>query len=171
MSYFDYYFHHYQSIIMTTKTELQNKAQKLETELQDLKSQLSSYEEVTIENASVGDVLEDGSIVLQKSKGLALLVAPLSTEVSCSWSKKFPEVFQKLEEQGFNPSHWFIPTKEQLELAYQNLPNGLSTPSYYWSSTEVCTVRAYYVGHDFKIALSLVKRVPQRVRAFRCVAY
>jgi len=58
---------------MTTKTQLQNKIQELESELQKFKSQLSSYKEITIETAVPGDTLEDGSIVLQKSKGLALL--------------------------------------------------------------------------------------------------
>jgi hypothetical protein len=89
---------------MTTKTQLQTKIQELEAELQSFKQQLNTYTEITIENASVGDTLEDGSIVLQKSNGLALLVAPSSTEVEATWSKEFSEVFQKLKEQGFNPS-------------------------------------------------------------------
>jgi hypothetical protein len=120
---------------MTTKTQLQSKIQELEAELQSFKQQLNTYKEITIENASVGDVLDDGSIVLQKSNGLALLVAPQSTEVKATWSKEFPEVFQKLKEQGFNPSQWFIPTKEQLQLAYKTIPNEFSGACY-WSSTE-----------------------------------
>jgi hypothetical protein len=127
---------------MTTKTQLQNKIQELESELQEFKSQLSSYKETpTLQEANVGDTLEDDSIVLQKSKGLALLVAPSSTEVDCFWSKEFSEVFQELKEQGFNPSQWFIPTQEQLELAYQNIPDEFST-TYYWSSTEANATNA-----------------------------
>jgi cell shape-determining protein MreC len=61
---------------MTSKNQLQSKIQELEAELQEFKEQLNTYKEITIETASVGDVLEDGSIVLQKSNGLALLVAP-----------------------------------------------------------------------------------------------
>ena len=95
---------------MTTKTQLQSKIQELETELQEFKQQLNNYKEVTIETANVGDVLEDGCIVLKKENGVALLVAPKSTEVYATWSKKFPEVFNKLEEEGFNPSQFFIPT-------------------------------------------------------------
>ena len=155
---------------MTTKTQLQNKIQELEAELQEAKSQLSSYEEVTIETASVGEVLEDGSIVLQKSKGLALLVAPKSTEVNCPWSKNFPEAFEKLEEQGFNPSQWFVPTKEQLHLAYQNIRNRFST-ALYWSSTEFNATFAcsqYFNGGGIT---TLSKTTSRRVRAFRCVTY
>jgi hypothetical protein len=62
-------------------------------------------------------------------------VAPKSTEVEAKWSKEFPEVFRVLKEQGFNPSQWFIPTKEQLKLAYRNVPNEFSSTTY-WSSTE-----------------------------------
>ena len=155
---------------MTTKTELQNKIQEIETELAESKSQLSSYEEITIENASAGYTLEDGSIVLKKENGLALLVAPKSTEVNCPWSKKFPEAFEKLEEQGFNPSQWFIPTKEQLRLAFQNIPNEFST-ALYWSSTEADATFA--CGQDFLTGyiFLLSKTNSLRVRAFRCVTY
>ena len=155
---------------MTTKTEHQNKIQELETELAEFKSQLSSYEEVTIENASVGDVLEDGSIVLQKENGLALLIAPKSTEVEATWSKEFPKVFQKLKEQGFNPSQWFVPTKEQLELAYQNIHNEFSS-TYYWSSSEFNATFACLQCFDSGSVGAHSKSYSNRVRAFRCVTY
>jgi hypothetical protein len=155
---------------MTTKTELQDKIQELESELQKFKSQLSSYKEITIENASVGDTLEDGSIVLQKSNGLALLVAPSSTEVKATWSKEFPEVFQKLKEQGFNPSQWFIPTKEQLRLAFQNIPNEFPS-TYYWSSSEFNASAACLQCFDSGYVGAHSKSYSNRVRAFRCVTY
>ena len=155
---------------MTTKNQLQNKVQKLETELQDFKSQLSSYEEVTIETASVGDVLEDGSIVVKKENGLALLVAPLSTEVEATWSKEFPEVFEALKEQGFNPSQWFVPTKEQLWIAYQSIPNEFALECDYWSSTEINATHAYGVDY-LGDAGNINKSQKFCVRAFRCVTY
>ena len=120
---------------MTSKNQLQSKIQELEAELQEFKQQLGSYKEITIQEASVGDVFEDGSIVLQKSNGLALLVAPSSTEVEATWSKEFAQVVEKLKEQGFNPSQWFVPTKEQLQLAYKTIRDEFSA-AYYWSSTE-----------------------------------
>ena len=156
---------------MTTKTELQNKIQELEAELVEFKSQLSSYKETpTLQEANVGDTLEDGSIVLKKENGLALLVAPKSTEVEATWSKEFPEVFQKLKEQGFNPSQWFVPTKEQLQFAYQNIPNEFSS-AIYWSSTEVSATCAYIVGYISGIVGYGYKTFKYYARAFRCVTY
>jgi hypothetical protein len=156
---------------MTSKNQLQSKIQELEAELQEFKQQLDTYKETTIENASVGDVLEDGSIVLQNSNGLALLVSPASTEVKCEWTPEFPEVFQKLQEQGFIPSHWFVPTKEQLFLAYKTIPEHFSS-TYYWSSTENNATAACYVNFTNGIATSNgLKNTTCCVRAFRCVTY
>jgi hypothetical protein len=155
---------------MTTKTQLQNKIQELEAELQEFKQQLGSYKEITIENASVGDTLEDGSIVLQKFNGLALLVAPKSTEVVCTWSKEFPEVFQQLKEKGFNPSQWFIPTQEQLQLACHTIPDEFSAACY-WSSAEINATSAYRQRFDGGSILTGSKANSDRVRAFRCVTY
>ena len=155
---------------MTTKTQLQNKIQELEAELQSFKKQLDSYKEVTVETASIGDVLEDGCIVLKKSNGLALLVAPKVTEVVCSWSKEFGEVFNNLKEQGFNPSQFFIPTKEQLYLAYQTIPDKFDA-SFYWSSTEVSATLACFQNFIFGYIGSVSKTSSCRVRPFRCVTY
>jgi hypothetical protein len=155
---------------MTSKNQLQNKIQELEAELQSFKQQLNTYKEITIENASVGDVLDDGSIVLKKENGLALLVAPKVTEVEATWSKDFPEVFQQLKEQGFNPSQWFVPTKEQLVIAYKTIPNEFSGACY-WSSTEYNATFACIQGFNGGSIFTNSKTNSYRVRAFRCVTY
>ena len=155
---------------MTSKNQLQSKIQELEAELQSFKQQLNTYKEITIETASVGDVLKGGSIVLQKSNGLALLVAPKSTEVKSTWSKEFPEVFEALKHQGFNHSQWFVPTKEQLILAYETIPNEFSA-SNYWSSTEINATFAYIVIFSIGFAFTFNKASTCCVRAFRCVTY
>ena len=157
---------------MLTKTQLQSKIQELEAELQEFKQQLNSYFEITLENAVPGDVLEDGSIVLQKSNGLALLVSPASTEVVCSWSKEFPEVFEKLRSQGFNSSQWFIPTQEQLNLAYENpeVRRNFSSACY-WSSTDLSATNACGQGFGIGFIATYSKTNSFRVRAFRCVSY
>ena len=156
---------------MTTKTQLQNKIQELEAELQQFKEQLNNYKEhPTIEEANVGDVLEDGSIVVKKENGLALLAAPQSTVVCCAWSKEFTEVFEKLKEQGFNPSQWFIPSVEQLKLAY-NIENVNLSATAYWSSTEINATVACLVNYSLGGAGSGTKAVTRCVRAFRCVTY
>jgi len=155
---------------MLTKNQLQQEVQNLETKLQEFREQLNTYKAVTIETAGVGDTLEDGSIVLQKNNGLALLVAPASTEVKEEWTKEFPGVFQKLKEEGFNPSQWFVPTKEQLQLAYRNIPNEFSS-IIYWSSTEYTSYDACAMNFNSGNAYSLNKTFTLCVRAFRCVTY
>ena len=156
---------------MTTKTQLQNKIQELEAELQEFKKQLGSYKETpTLQEANVGDTLEDGSIVLQKSNGLALLVAPKVTEVEATWSKEFGEVFEALKSQGFNPSQWFVPTKEQLQLAYKCIPDEFSS-TLYWSSTECTATHACHVYFINGNAFNNGKANTFCVRAFRCVTY
>jgi hypothetical protein len=156
---------------MTSKTQLQTKIQELEEELSSFKQQLNNYKEFpTIQEAQVGDVLEDGCIVLQKSNGVALLVAPKSTDVRVTWSKEFPEVFKKLEEEGFNPSQFFIPTKEQLNLAYKTIPQHFAS-TLYWSSTEFNATNACSQIFNNGSVFSLSKTFSYCVRAFRCVTY
>jgi hypothetical protein len=156
---------------MTTKTQLQSKIQELEAELQSFKQQLNNYkDQPTIQTAQVGDVLEDGCIVLKKENGLALLVAPASTEVYCYWSKEFPEVFEKLEKEGFNPSQFFIPTKEQFILAYKTIPQHFAS-TFYWSSTEVSATNACVQNFLNGNFISNSKTCTGCVRAFRCVTY
>ena len=156
---------------MTTKSQLQTKIQELETELQSFKQQLNNYKDhPTIQGAKIGDVLEDGCIVLQKSNGLALLVAPKSTDVLSAWSKEFPAVFKKLEEEGFNPSQFFIPTKEQLNIAYKTIPQHFAS-TIYWSCTEInATYACNQYFCDGGIG-SNSKTIMRCVRAFRCVTY
>jgi hypothetical protein len=155
---------------MLTKNQLQQEVQNLEAKLQEFREQLNTYKAVTIETAGVGDTLEDGSIVLKKENGLALLVAPKSTEVEAPWSKEFPLVFQKLKEEGFNPSQWFVPTKEQLQLAYRNIPNEFSS-TFYWSSPEYNSNSDCVMNFYFGNATNNNKTITLCVRAFRCVTY
>ena len=156
---------------MTTKNQLQTKITELEEQLNSFKQQLNTYKETpTIQEAMVGDTLEDGSIVLKKENGLALLVAPKNTEVEAEWSKEFPEVFEKLKSNGFNPSQWFIPSIEQLKLAYENIPNEFP-PTFYWSSTEGTSRGACPMNFNNGTPNCYLKTFTLCVRAFRCVTY
>jgi hypothetical protein len=114
--------------------------------------------------------LEDGSIVLKKENGLALVVAPKSTEVSCPWSKEFSEVFDRLASQGFIPSQWFVPTVEQLRLAYGTIPSEFSK-EIYWSSSGFNVSSAHLVFFDDGDQWKNTKSDFGKVRAFRCVCY
>jgi hypothetical protein len=157
---------------MLTKNQLQTKIEQLESELQSFKVQLNNYKETpTLQEANVGDTLGDGSIVLKKENGLALLMAPKNTEVEAEWSKEFPEVFEKLKSNGFNPSQWFVPSIEQLKLAYRNVPNDFSYTSFYWSSTECNATDAYTVNFNSGVAYTSLKTLTNCVRAFRCITY
>jgi hypothetical protein len=156
---------------MTTKNQLQTKIQELENELHSFKQQLNNYKETpTIETAKVGDVLQDGCIVLKKENGLALLVAPKSTDVYAEWSKEFTQVFNKLEEEGFNPSQFFIPTKEQLNLAWETIPQHFAS-AFYWSSTEVNATNACLQIFINGSIINGNKTTAGCVRAFRCMTY
>jgi len=155
---------------MTSKIQLQNKIQELEAELQSFKTQLSNYQELTLENAEPGDVLNDGTVVISKFNGLALLASPKETEVTCTWSSTFPEVFDKLQEKGFNPSQWFIPTIEQLKLAYTVASQDFAS-YFYWFSTEVSSTNACNLHFNGGFICSTSKTCTGCVRAFRCVTY
>jgi hypothetical protein len=154
---------------MNTKQQLLKSIQETEQQLTKLKEQLNK-KTPTIQDAEVGDTLGDGSIVLKKENGLALVVAPIATEVSCQWSKEFSEVFDRLASQGFIPSQWFVPTVEQLELAYKVIPNEFNK-EIYWSSSDFNASSAYLVFFDDGRQYKITKSDSALVRAFRCVCY
>ena len=103
---------------MTTKSQLQSKIEELEDELKSFKEQLNNFKEFrTIQDAAIGDTLEDSSIVIKKSDGLALLMAPTTTVDNHRWSKEFGDAFSDIETKGFNRSQWFVPTTHQHQIA------------------------------------------------------
>jgi hypothetical protein len=119
--------------------------------------------------ASVGDTLEDGSIVLQKSDGLSLIISPEHTEIKCAWSFEFSDVLKKLEEAGLDSLEWFIPTLEQLQFAYDTLPQAFPSV-YYWSSTEDTSATAWCKNFAVGTEIKGSKKLPHCVRAFRRIA-
>lgn len=154
---------------MTTKSQLQSRIQELENELKSLKEQLNNFKESpTIEDAEIGDTLEDGSIVIKKSDGLALLMAPKFTEYVVRWSEDFEHVLSFIETIGFNRSQWFVPTAHQLQIAMKTVPDEFSSLGY-WSSEEYCD-KASKVVSRFGIS-SISKNSYKPVRLFRCVTY
>ena len=155
---------------MTTKSQLQSKVEELENELKSLKEQLNNFKEFpTIQDAAVGDTLEDGSIVIKKSDGLALLMAPKFTEYHCMWSEDFKEVFSQIKSQGFNRSQWFVPTAHQLQIAMSTFPDEFSDLVAYWSCEEYCDKVSRAV---FLLGITPINKHEYRpVRLFRCVTY
>jgi hypothetical protein len=155
---------------MTSKSQLQSKIQELEKELNSFKKQLDSYKEITIENAAIGDVLDDGCVVVDKQGNMVLLAAPASTEVRCEWSNEFSDVFVALKSQGFSPSQWFVPTEEQLKIAYENCKQHFAS-NFYWSSTEVSSTNACFLFFSNGTICSVAKSSSICVRAFRVVNF
>jgi hypothetical protein len=155
---------------MNTKQQLLQSINETEQQLNKLKQELESHKTPTIQEASVGDTLEDGSIVLKKDNGLALLLAPAFTEVICTWSKEFSEVFESLKNNGFNPSQWFVPSVEQLKLAYKVIPNEFNK-AWYWSSSEYNASCACIVNFNNGNHIYNYKSNTFGVRSVRCVCY
>jgi hypothetical protein len=156
---------------MTNKQQLLQSINETEQQLEKLKQELEAHKTPTIQGASVGDTLEDGSIVLMKENHIALLIAPKSTEVYCKWTKGFPEVYSKLTEQGFIPSQWFVPTVEQLRLAYKVIPNEFNE-DWYWSSSEFDAFSACFVSSCNGIQSNCSSKSNTNcVRSVRCVSY
>jgi hypothetical protein len=168
--------YHIVKIVETTPIQMNNKEQLLqsikdtEAQLNKLKEQLEQQKAPTIQEAVVGDTLEDGSIVLKKENGLALLVAPKSTEVWCQWTKQFSEVFDKLNSKGFIPSQWFIPTAEQLLLAYAVLPSEFNK-KLYWSSSEYTADMGGVCNFVTGVLGNVICCNTLWVRSFRCISY
>jgi hypothetical protein len=155
---------------MTTKLQLLESIKETEQQLEKLKQELQSHKPPTIQEAVVGDTLEDGSILIKKENGLALLIAPKSTEVKCKWTKQFSEVFDKLNSEGFIPSQWFIPSVEQLQLAYKVIPDEFNK-EWYWSSSEGNASYACSVSFNSGYQCSFSKSNTNCVRSVRCISY
>jgi hypothetical protein len=155
---------------MNKYEELEKQVAEMQKEINRLKAEEKKKPEITIETAYIGDVLEDGSIVVHKTDNMALLAAPAATEVRCEWSNEFTPVFDALKSGGFNPSQWFVPSKEQLQLAYKNCKQHF--PSFcYWSSTEVSSTNACTLTFFNSNICSGAKSLSFCVRAFRVVNF
>lgn len=115
-----------------------------------------------------GVVLDDGCVVIDVIGSEALIAAPKDTEVICEWSLNFKPAFNKLKEKGFNPIEWFIPSENQLLLAYRKA-NHHFWPSIYWSSTEADSFTGRRLDFGDAIHGSVSKKNNYYVRAFRYI--
>ena len=90
--------------------------------------QLENYP--TIQNANVGDILEDGTIVLIKNDKIAIIVS--ANEFRSKWADIEFNFKSFRRENGYDDS-WFIPDGELLKFAYNHIPSFFS-PVLHWSS-------------------------------------
>jgi hypothetical protein len=135
---------------------------------------LKRLSELSYSNCQPGDKLADGCIVIdRRPKSIfynerLLIAAPIETQVDCEWTPEFQPVFDKVKEHRFNPTDWFIPSVEQLQLAYKNAKPHF--PGWwYWSSDEASSTDACLVGFKGGYQCSISKTDTFSVRAFRLV--
>jgi hypothetical protein len=154
------------------KEQIVEKIKETEEQLAKLRADLEKPEYSTLAEAKTGDMLENFCVVVHKFSDvrMALIAAPKHTEVPCQWSKEFSNVFKCLAFLGFNRSQWFIPTVEQLNLAYKNCREHFSAPIY-WSSDEVSSKISYRVGFITGKRIPINKPFAYHVRAFSLVSY
>jgi hypothetical protein len=166
----------YHQIIQETNEELDELNARVEAliKVRDELIRLRNNSVVTHDEAQPGDKLEDGCVVIERRpKSILynerlLIAAPKETEVQCEWTPEFKPVFDKLKEHGFNPSDWFIPSVEQLQMAYKNAKQQF--PGWWhWSSAEASSIDACLVYFINGGQCSGSKTVASWVRAFRFI--
>jgi len=158
---------HLKGTTMNTK-QLQQEIEATKAQLQRLQEQLETSKSVTIETAQPGDTLSDGCVVIARYDDSILIAAPSTTEVRYKWTPEFPEVFKSLKAHGFIPAQWYVPSKEELHLAYDNCEKQFSSTSY-WSSTETSSTSPFNVLFFNGFAFNCDKTFAYCVRAFRRV--
>jgi hypothetical protein len=159
---------------MKTAAELAREVDLLKERIQQIEQGVNALAKgVPIVDAKPGDVLEDGSIVVIKRGGMALVAGPSSTEVECSWSREFSDVFGKLKVNGFNPSQWFIPSLEQLRMVScsREVKRHFSMESRFWSSDEATHTLAKSFDFGMNDSFSDFKIHFYLVRPFRLLTY
>jgi hypothetical protein len=153
--------------------EVKDRLKKAKAEVNKLE-RLLKVTYPTPEQAQPGDKLVDGSVVIERYPKTIfynerlLVAAPKETEETCRWTPEFQPVFEKLKEKEFNPSVWFIPSVEQLKLAYKNAKQHFPT-WWHWSSTEVSSTNACCVNFNIGGHYAVNKTNAECVRAFRFI--
>jgi hypothetical protein len=168
---------------MTTKEQLRDKITELESQLTELKHKFENFDRrPRVQDAKVGDTLEDGCIVIYNSEVVAVLMAPKDTECMTHWASGMNYyVHEVLKANGFEPGQWFLPTVKLLRAAMWCAPDEFSNGGYYWSN-EKCTPRNQgvyrepntplaikFLGKGGSTPISFGEEKELLVRAFRCV--
>jgi hypothetical protein len=155
-----------------TYTELKENLKTAQAEVNRIRKLLKTTFP-TLEEAQPGDKLEDGCVVIERQpKSILynerlLIAAPEETEVWCDWTSEFKSVFDRLKEKRFNPSDWFIPSVEQLQLACKKAKRHFS--HWYWSSDETSSTLACSVCWPRDTHYPDSKTHKNCVRAFRFI--
>jgi hypothetical protein len=135
------------------RPELLSTIAKTKKQLTLLEEQLAQSPP-TLQDAVVGDVLADGSEVIQKWDNGALLAAPAKLNHNPSFGGYLSDLSITL-----NRWDWFIPTAELLDLAFGDLELNNPNRVPHWTSSG-------QVWHPFQSPNEVA-----RIRAFRYVTY
>jgi hypothetical protein len=124
------------------RSELLNTIAETKRQLTELEAQLD-LRPIEVNEALVGDVLADGSEVIQKWPGGALLAAPAWFNWSTNVHTNEPDfegyldsLGTKLNRWGYNRWDWFIPTAELLQMAFGKLELNNPNRVPYWTSSK-----------------------------------
>ncbi len=154
---------------MDRLTGITQKIQEAERHLETLRRDLRNYKEVS--DTQVGDVLEDGSIVLVKGDNHAIVVCSKEREFESYWCTIMSRGWDENErDRKFDPE-WFIPSKDLLLLAHKQIPLFFGGNHRYWSSSEFNFLDAYAVNVHQNYADVVPKLFKFSVRPFRVLTF
>jgi hypothetical protein len=154
---------------MDRLTGITQKIQEAERHLETLRQDLRNYKKVS--DACVGDVLEDGSIVLVKGDNHAIVVCSKEKEFESDWGTIMSRVWDENEwDRKFDPE-WFIPSKDLLLLAHKQIPQFFGGNHRYWSSSEFSFLDAHAVNVRQNYDDVVPKLFKFSVRPFRVVTF
>jgi hypothetical protein len=152
---------------MDRLTGITQKIQEAERHLETLRQDLRNYKKVS--DACVGDVLEDGSIVLVKGDNHAIVVCSKEREFESDWLGLMHHGLATCTTNHFD-SEWFIPSKDLLLLAHNQISMFFDNCSY-WSSSEFNFLDAHAVNVRQNYADVVPKLFKFSVRPFRVLTF
>jgi hypothetical protein len=130
---------------MSTKETLLSSITETETQLERLKEQLLKQKEeltkltypASIQEAEIGDVFKDGTILFAKAKfdkytGIAFFVGPKGAQ----FSSEYHSITRKIAALNYT-TRWFVPSYKLIKRAIENVPEQFDSGDYWTSSPEL----------------------------------
>jgi hypothetical protein len=121
--------------------------------------------DIPVDSLEIGDDYAGGIVFYLDGNGGGKVCAKSHTESAGEWDEAI-NFATDLVDSGFDD--WYLPTKNELELVYNQIGNfGNFQPSYYWSSSEYGYNYARYVYFGDGYADNDGKNATYRVRVIR----
>ena len=121
--------------------------------------------DIPVDSLEIGDDYAGGIVFYLDGNGGGKVCAKSHTESAGEWDEAI-NFATDLVDSGFDD--WYLPTKNELELVYNQIGNfGNFQPSYYWSSSENGGDYAWYVSFSDGPAGNSYKDGALRVRVIR----